>query len=52
MTLSAAMVWSLPPLTLELPKLRALVACLDEHDPVTGTTHPVDMAACNRLASP
>jgi WD40 repeat protein len=52
MTLSAAMVWNLPPLALELPKLRALVACLDEHDPVTGTTHPIDVTACNRLSSP
>ncbi len=51
-TLAAAMAWHLPRLEQDLPKLRALVACLDEHDPVTGTTHPVDVAACNRLASP
>jgi hypothetical protein len=43
-------VWAVPPLGIDLPKLRALVACLDEHDPVTGTTHPVDVAACNRLS--
>ncbi len=51
-TLGAAMVWTLPPLPLDLPKLRALVACIDAHDPVTNTTHPVDVAACNRLSSP
>ena len=51
-TLGAAMVWNLPPLALDLPNLRAQVACLGERDPVTGTTHHIDVAACNRLASP
>ncbi|MBL0214281.1 MAG: protein kinase [Myxococcales bacterium] len=51
-TLGAAMLWNLDTLTLDLPKLRALVSCLDERDPVTGETHRIDVAACNRITAP
>ncbi len=52
LTLGPAMIWNLPELTLDVPKLRAIVACLDERDAVTGAIHRVDIAGCNRLFGP
>ncbi|MBA3461332.1 MAG: hypothetical protein H0T46_15320 [Deltaproteobacteria bacterium] len=44
------MIWNLRSLPFDLPKLRAIVRCADPTDPVTGTRHKIDAAACNRLA--